>query len=152
MLAVGGVWVSNDLEKIKGVGSSTASKLRAASFTTIEALAVTPVREIMSKSGLGEETTFKICEESRKLMNFGFVKAAELWERRKNLLRCTTESKKLDEILGGGVETQAMTEFIGDYGVGKTRTRALLNRIVCVNFCLPSKQACALLTLLHTRS
>lgn len=120
-MAVGGVGVSNDLEKIKGVGSSTASKLRAAGFTTVEALAVTPVREIISRAGLGEETAFKTCEEARRLMNFGFVKAAELLERRKSLLRCTTESKKLDEILGGGVETQAMTELIGDYGVGKTQ-------------------------------
>jgi DNA repair protein RadA len=124
---VGGVWVSDDLGKIKGVGPSTASKLRAAGFTTVETLAVTPVREIMSKAGLGEEKTFEICEESRKLMNYGFVKAADLWERRKNLLRCTTGSKKVDEILGGGVETQAMTEFIGDYGVGKTQICMVLS-------------------------
>jgi len=126
-LAVGGVGLSDDLEKIKGVGSSTASKLRAAGFTTIEALSVTPVREIMSKAGLGEETAFKTCEEARRLMNFGFVKAADLWERRKSLLRCTTGSKKVDEILGGGVETQAMTELIGDYGVGKTQICMVLS-------------------------
>lgn len=115
------------LERIKGVGSATASKLRAAGFTTVEALAVTPVREIMSRSGLGEEAAFKMCEEARRLMNIGFVKAAELWERRKNLLRCTTGSKELDEILGGDVETQAMTELIGDYGVGKTQICMVLS-------------------------
>ena len=120
-MMVGGVWVSDDLGKIKGVGPSTASKLRAAGFTTVETLAVTPVREIMSKAGLGEEKTFEICEESRKLMNYGFVKAADLWERRKNLLRCTTCSKKVDEILGGGVETQAMTEFMETTGLGRRR-------------------------------
>jgi DNA repair protein RadA len=109
------------------VSSSTVSKLRAAGFTTIEAFAVTPVREIMAKSGVSEDTAFKVCEEARKLMNYGFVKAAELWERRKSLLRCTTGSKKVDKILGGGVETQAMTEFIGDYGVGKTQICMVLS-------------------------
>jgi DNA repair protein RadA len=119
--------VSDDLERIKSVSSSTVSKLRAAGFTTIEAFAVTPVREIMAKSGVSEDTAFKVCEEARKLMNYGFVKAAELWERRKSLLRCTTGSKKVDVILGGGVETQAMTEFIGDYGVGKTQICMVLS-------------------------
>jgi len=32
------------------------------------------------------------------------------------------------------------------------RARALLNRIVCVNFCSPSKHGCVLMKLLHTRS
>lgn len=119
--------MSDDLERIKSVSSSTISKLRAAGFTTIEAFAVTPVKEIMAKSGVKEDTAFKVCEEARKLLNYGFVKAAELWERRKSLLRCTTGSKKVDGILGGGVETQAMTEFIGDYGVGKTQICLVLS-------------------------
>jgi len=113
--------MSEALENIKGIGPATASKLRSAGFTTVEALAVTPVREIVSKTGLGYDTALKICEEARKLMNFGFIRANEVWERRKILLRCTTGSKKLNEILGGGVETQAMTELIGDYAVGKTQ-------------------------------
>jgi len=113
--------MSEGLELIKGVGSATASKLKSAGFTTIEALAVTPLRELTSKTGLGEETASKVCEEARRLLNFGFIRATEIWARRKSLLKCTTGSKKLDEILGGGIETQAMTELIGDYGVGKTQ-------------------------------
>jgi DNA repair protein RadA len=119
--------LSDELERIRNVGSSTASKLRSAGFTTVEAIAVTPVREIMEKTGLGHDTAFKICEEARKLMNYGFVKASELWERRKNLSRCTTGSKRLDAILGGGIETQAVTELIGDYGVGKTQICLMLS-------------------------
>jgi len=113
--------LSEGLEMIKGVGSATASKLKSAGYTTVEALAVTPTRELTSKTGLGEETALKVCEEARRLMNFGFIRATEIWMRRKNLVKCTTGSKKLDEILGGGIETQAMTELIGDYGVGKTQ-------------------------------
>ena len=113
--------MSDDLEKIKGVGSSTSSKLRTAGFTTVQTLAVTPIREIMGKTGIGKETALKICEEARRLMNFDFVRATEVWQRRKNLLKCTTGSKNLDKVLGGGIETQAMTELIGDYGAGKTQ-------------------------------
>lgn len=113
--------MSDDLEGIKGVGSTIAAKLRSAGFTTIEALSVTPLREIISKTGLGKETALKISEESRRLMNFGFIRGTEIWERRKKMLRCTTGSRNLNEMFGGGIETQAMTELIGDYGVGKTQ-------------------------------
>lgn len=106
---------------ISGIGSVTASKLRSAGLTTLEALAVTPLREIMSKTGLGYASALKISQEARGLMNFGFIKATEIWERRRNMLRCTTGSKALDDMFAGGIETQAMTELIGDYGVGKTQ-------------------------------
>ena len=42
-------------------------------------------------------------------------------ERRKRLGRVTTNAKSLDELLGGGVETQAITEFSGEFGTGKTQ-------------------------------
>jgi DNA repair protein RadA len=35
--------------------------------------------------------------------------------------KITTGSKALDELLGGGVETQAITEFYGEFGSGKTQ-------------------------------
>ncbi len=112
--------MSDDLGKL-GVSSTTLSKLRAAGITTIEALSVTPVKELIERVKLQEETAYRVIEEARKIMNYGFVKATELLERRKDIQRCTTGSAKLDKILGGGVETQAMTELIGDYGVGKTQ-------------------------------
>ncbi len=122
--------MSDSLEMVEGVGSATASKLRSAGLTTLEALAVTPLREIMSKTGLGYASALKISEEARKIMNFGFIKATDIWERRRNMLRCTTGSKALDDILAGGIETQAVTELIGDYGVGKTQICLMLTATV----------------------
>jgi len=122
--------LSDSLEMVEGVGSATASKLRSAGLTTLEALAVTPLREIMSKTGLGYASALKISEEARKIMNFGFIKATDIWERRRNMLRCTTGSKALDDILAGGIETQAVTELIGDYGVGKTQICLMLTATV----------------------
>lgn len=115
------------LEAIKGVGDATASKLRRAGFTTLEAVAVTPLREIMSKTGLGYETVLKITQEARKLVHIDFTTAKEVWERRKGMFRCSTGSERLDELLGGGIETRAMTEMIGEYGVGKTQLCLMLS-------------------------
>jgi len=116
-----------DLESLDGVGPSTASKLRAAGFTTIEALAVTPPMEIAEKTNIGLTTVLKIQESARKMLAADFKTAQEYYEWRKSMRRCTTGSKKLDEILGGGVETQAITELIGEYGSGKTQLCMMLS-------------------------
>ncbi|RLI11555.1 DNA repair and recombination protein RadA, partial [Candidatus Bathyarchaeota archaeon] len=119
--------MSDDLESLDGVGSSTASKLRAAGYTTIEALAVTPPREIMERTNIGFNTLLKIQKAARELISTEFKTAKEFYEKRKNMKRCTTGSKKLDEALGGGIETQALTELIGEYGSGKTQICLMLS-------------------------
>ncbi|MGB8933802.1 MAG: hypothetical protein WCC17_01690 [Candidatus Nitrosopolaris sp.] len=42
-------------------------------------------------------------------------------ESRKNLLRCTASSAKLDSFLKGGIETQAITEIAGEFGSRKSQ-------------------------------
>ena len=41
-------------------------------------------------------------------------------EKRKNLIKITTGSEKLNELLGGGVESLAITELFGEFRTGKT--------------------------------
>jgi len=119
--------MSDELETLDGVGSTTASKLRAAGYTTIEAVAVTPPREIMEKTNIGFNTILKIQEAARHMVTTEFKTAHEFYEKRKTMKKCTTGSKKLDEILGGGIETQALTELIGEYGSGKTQLCLMLS-------------------------
>ena len=47
--------------------------------------------------------------------------------------RLSTGSKQIDELLGGGLETQTITEFYGEYGVGKS----ILCHQLAVNVQLP---------------
>jgi len=50
--------------------------------------------------------------------------AAELLEQRNNSsnhLRISTGSKRLDDLLGGGIERGALTEIVGSSGTGKTQ-------------------------------
>lgn len=61
------------------------------------------------------------------------VTADQVLEWRNKLGRITTGSKKLDELIGGGVETQAVTEAFGQFGTGKTQ----LGHQLCVNVQLP---------------
>ncbi len=118
---------NDDLTSLDGVGPAMTSKLRSVGLTTIEAVAVTPPQEIAKKTGIGFNTVLNIVNAARKMAYVDFITAEELWKKRQNMLKCSTGSKSLNELLGGGIETQAMTEFIGEYGVGKTQICLMLS-------------------------
>jgi DNA repair protein RadA len=105
----------------KGVTSMTINKLIKAGFTTVESIAVTPPRELADLAGMGSDTALKVCRLARMQVDPGFIPALEVLEMRKNMIKCTTGSRELDRILGGGVETGAITELIGEFGSGKTQ-------------------------------
>jgi len=111
-----------ELEEIKGVGEATAKKLRAAGFINVESVAVTPARELRDRLGYKDlKPPTRIVEAARETLGTKFITAWEHWQMTKNRLRCMTGSKALDALLGGGIETQAITELAGEYGAGKTQ-------------------------------
>ncbi|MHC3129190.1 MAG: DNA repair and recombination protein RadA [Candidatus Bathyarchaeota archaeon] len=126
----------NDLKNLPGVGPATANKLKASGFTTVEAIAVIPPKEIAKKTGIGFNTVLNIVKASREKLGLDFITAEELWKKRQNMLRCSTGSNNLNELMGGGIETQAMTELIGEYGVGKTQ----ISLTLCVMVQRPVEQ------------
>ena len=50
--------------------------------------------------------------------NAGFVTATTLHARRSEIVRITTGSKNLDQILQGGIETGSITEIFGEFATG----------------------------------
>jgi DNA repair protein RadA len=109
------------LEDVEGVGPATAEKLREAGITTVEALAVTPVRTLVEIADISEEKAAEITQNARNLLKIRFTTAKEVLSRRSNIGYITTGSKALDSLLGRGIETQAITEIIGEFGSGKTQ-------------------------------
>ena len=126
----------NDLKNLPGVGPATANKLKSSGFTTAEAIAVSPPREIAEKTGIGFNTVLNIVAVAREKMGVDFITAEDLWKKRQDMLRCSTGSNNLNELMGGGIETQAMTELIGEYGVGKTQ----ISLTLCVRVQLPTEE------------
>jgi DNA repair protein RadA len=120
------------IDEIPGVGSSTANKLRELGFNTVESLAMATVRELV-QAGIGERKAFEIINTARSSSSLSFIRVDELVEKRQNVLRLTTGSKKIDALLGRGIETQSITEFYGEYGSGKSQIAHQL----CVNVQLP---------------
>ncbi len=112
---------SLDIQDLDGVGPVTAGKLRAAGFDSVESLAIAPVRELVEKATLETSVALKVSRAARQTIQTDFVTAKQLWERRKTLLRLSLGSSNLDKLLGGGLETQAITEFVGEFGAGKSQ-------------------------------
>jgi len=106
---------------LDGIASTTVKKLHKAGLVTLESIAVTPPREIVALTGMGAETAIKVNRLARFKVDPGFVSASELLEIRKHMMRCSTGSKELNRIMGGGIETGAITELIGEFGSGKTQ-------------------------------
>jgi len=111
-----------ELEDLPGVGATTAEKLREAGYTDLMELAVASPGDVAEAAEIGTAIALKIINEARRRADVGsFESGTQLLERRKKLGRITTNAKSLDELLGGGVETQAITEFAGEFGTGKTQ-------------------------------
>ena len=113
--------VITDISDLSGVGPVTAGKLKAAGFDSVEALAVAPIRELVDKASLEASVAHKIVRAARETIHTDFVTAKQLWERRQNLERLDLNSSHLNKLLGGGLETQAITEFVGEFGTGKSQ-------------------------------
>ncbi|KAE8658326.1 Meiotic recombination protein DMC1-like protein [Hibiscus syriacus] len=66
--------------------------------------------------------------------NFGYITGSDSLLKRKSVIRITTGSQALDELLGGGRETSCITEAFGEFRSGKTQ----LTHTLCVSTQLPT--------------
>ena len=110
-----------NVSDIPGVGEKIADKLKKAGYIDMMSLAAASPMEVAEAAEIGEPTADKIIKTARKVMNIDFETAAEVYKKREMIGKITTGSKNLDTLLGGGIETQAVTEFHGAFGSGKTQ-------------------------------
>lgn len=110
-----------ELEDLPSVGEKTAQKLRDAGFADMMRLATATPKELSVKVEIGEGVAAKVIEAARKAEKIDFETAFEVMERREDVGRITTGSKGLDELIGGGIETQSITEVYGEFGSVKSQ-------------------------------
>ncbi len=125
------------IDDLPGVGPATAEKLRDAGYTDIMSIAVASPKELADAAEIGEGAGAKMIIQARKLANVGnFEMGTVLREKRARVGRITTGSKIFDDLMGGGIETQAITELYGEFGSSKTQIAHQL----CVNAQRPIEQ------------
>jgi DNA repair protein RadA len=117
------------------IGSATSKKLRELGFHTVESLAMATAKEL-EQAGISKANAEKLIRKARSCMPLQFIRGDELVKMRRNVLRLTTGSSMLDKLLGGGIESQSITEFYGEYGSGKSQ----ICHQLCVNVQLPPEE------------
>lgn len=126
------------IEDIEGVGSTTGRKMKEAGISSVMELATSVADELAADLRGSKEAASNFIMAAQKLLRESgildneFTTAAIELEKRKSLLRCTTGAKVLDELLLGGIETQAITEFYGEFGSGKSQ--------ICHTLCVTAQQ------------
>ncbi|NLE03702.1 MAG: DNA repair and recombination protein RadA [Crenarchaeota archaeon] len=120
------------IEDLPGVGPATSQKLRDLGYHTVESLAMATAREL-EPVGVSEKKSFQIIDAARQSIGINFIRADELFKMRQHVARLTTGSQAVDRLVAGGLETQTITEFYGEYGSGKSQFCHQL----CVNVQLP---------------
>ena len=127
--------VDLEIQDIEGVGPTTARKLKEAGIVSVMDLAVASSDELAVDINSSKETAATFIMAAQRLLRESnilekeFVTAESALEKRKALMRCSTGSNALDELLLGGIETQAVTEFYGEFGSGKSQICHTLSAI-----------------------
>lgn len=115
------------IEEVEGLTERIIHQLKEFGIETVYDLAVCVPDELVDVAGGSRNGASYIITQARNhLSKLGIIKkefitAKEIFEEWKNLRYCTTGSRSLDSLLGGGIETKAVTEVIGAYGSGKSQ-------------------------------
>ena len=119
-----------DIADLEGVGAIRKKRLEASGITNPMDLVVIGPTEITEITGMDRDQAEKICKVAREyleknsIMKKSFQKATDTLKYRQREVdknRIDTGCTSLNTLLGGGIEPQAITEFYGLYGCGKTQ-------------------------------
>ena len=112
------------MSNVKGIGKAKALKLEEKGITTIEQLSIMDPDELRVILGISSKAAQEIIADAKTKATAGFrlLTAQDLLEERKRVIkRISTGSSELDKILGGGIETMALTGIYGRFGSGKSQ-------------------------------
>jgi len=110
------------IEDLPGIGPATAEKLKDAGFNSVDAIAVASPSELAATAEIGESTATKIIAAARRCADVGgFETGDAILRRREEIGRLKLGCDEVDTMMGGGFETQAITEVYGEFGSGKTQ-------------------------------
>jgi DNA repair protein RadA len=127
----------DDLEDLPGVGPATADKLIDAGYDSYQSIAVASPGELSNTADIGSSTATDIINAARDAADIGGFETGEMiLERRQEIGKLSWLVPSVDELLGGGIETQSITEVYGEFGAGKSQ----VTHQMAVNVQLPPEE------------
>merc|ERR1719392_362055 len=128
-----------DIEMLQNHGINVADikKLKTAGICTVRGIQMVTKKKLCAIKGLSEAKVDKMKEAVIKVCgaNSGFRTALQQSLSRKNIFRISTGSNELNKLLGGGLESMAITEVFGEFRTGKTQ----LSHTLCVTTQMPGE-------------
>jgi DNA repair protein RadA len=117
------------IQDLPGVGAATAEKLESAGYRDLMSIAVATLGQLAESAGVSESVGRKMINAARDSMKMGFETGIEILKKRELVVKISTGSQNFDTLMGGGFETNAITECFGEFGSGKTQ----IGHILAVN-------------------
>jgi DNA repair protein RadA len=118
------------MEEIPDITSDMISKLNKLNINSVYQLAVQSPAELaleFEDTSLNVESASRLIANARKILidnevlSQEFLTADDLLEKRNKLSRYATGSESFDNLLNGGIESQAITELVGEFSAGKSQ-------------------------------
>ena len=113
--------MSKPIESLKNfnITDKDIEKLKLLGINTIQSLHMTSRKSLLNIKGFTEKKVSNIFNEANKIEVFSlFQKGSDLMNQRyNNIRRISTGSRNLDNIIGGGFESNSITELIGEKNV-----------------------------------
>lgn len=115
----------DNLSKIRGIGPKTADKLRKHGADNVEEISQMSPEELKGILGWSYTKSKTTIEDARELVLDSIIEFKSVSqikkERDEKVMKYSTGSKKLNDILGGGIETDSVTGLGGHLGSGKSQ-------------------------------
>ena len=116
--------MSNSIDVLENYNINTKDiqKLKDIGISTIQGLYMTSRKTLLTIKGFTEKKIKSIFNEANKIEVYGLFQKATTFmkDRNKNIFKLSTNSKNLDYILKGGIESGSLTELLGEKDSGKT--------------------------------
>ncbi|POW06843.1 hypothetical protein PSTT_08703 [Puccinia striiformis] len=118
-----------------GISAQDIKKLKDGGFATIKAVLTASRKQLTNLKGISEIKVEKIKDSASKLSGPSFKTGSDVLIDREKIVTLSTGSKAVDAMLGGGIQSQSITEVYGEFRCGKTQ----ICHTLCVTAQLPTE-------------
>ncbi|CAL5982439.1 Rad51_protein [Hexamita inflata] len=106
----------------KGIAQADLNRLKESGIQTVQALAMQTHKQLSQVKGISEAKVDKLLAAAKELLAPDqFITAEQVLQKRQNLIRISTGSAELNNLLQGGVESQQICEVFGEFRCGKSQ-------------------------------